>query len=295
MHTRQKWCFRALALFLAVFGAADFVSAEGGEPDIHYVPTPQYVVNELLELAGTNKDDIVYDLGCGDGRFVITAAKKYGARGIGIDIDPERIRESQMNAMSAGVFDRVKFIEADLFKTDVSRATIVALYLLPQLNLRLRPKLFKELKPGTRIVSHDFDMGDWTPDIEGRLGSSLYYLWILPADVAGAWNLKISATAGIDHGYRVQFMQEFQELTGEASSQGREIEISSLKLKGDAISFFLTEKINQWKVSMHFKGRAEGDSLSGTVEIEGDSPFGSLQSEGLPFKGLHNWTAARNK
>ncbi|MBI4634134.1 MAG: class I SAM-dependent methyltransferase [Deltaproteobacteria bacterium] len=282
MHARQKWCFSTLALFLVVFSVIGFASAEG-DPDIHYVPTPQYVVNELLEIAETNKDDIVYDLGCGDGRFVITAAKKYGARGVGIDIDPERIRESQTNAMNAGVADRVKFIEADLFKTDVSRATIVALYLLPQLNLRLRPKLFKELKPGTRIVSHDFDMDDWTPDIAGGLGSSLYYLWILPADVEGTWNVKISPTSGIAHDYQVQLTQKFQELMGRTISRKEEIEISSLKLKGDAISFFLSERINQWKVDMHFKGRVEGDSLSGSVQIEGG-----------PYTGLHTWTAVRN-
>ena len=283
MHSRQKWCFNALALFLVIFGAIGFVSAEG-EPDIHYVPTPQYVVNELLEIAGINKDDIVYDLGCGDGRFVITAAKKYGARGIGIDIDPQRIRESQTNAMNAGVFDRVKFIEADLFKTDFSRATIVALYLLPQLNLRLRPIFFKELKPGTRIVSHDFDMDDWTPDIAGGIGKSLYYLWILPADVAGTWIVKMSSTAGIDHNYRVQLMQKFQELMGRAISREEDIEISNLKLKGDAISFFLSERINQWRVDMYFKGRVEGNSLSGSVQIEGG-----------PYAGLHTWTAVRSK
>jgi SAM-dependent methyltransferase len=282
MHTRQKWYYRALALLLFFFGTIGIASAEG-DPDIHFVPTPQYVVDELLEIAGTNKNDIIYDLGCGDGRFIITAAKKYGARGVGIDIDPQLVRESQMNARSAGVADRVKFIEADLFKTDVSQATIVALYLLPELNLRLRPKLFEELKPGTRIVSHDFDMGDWTPDVAGELGESLYYLWILPADVTGHWRVKISPTAGIDHDYRIQLTQSFQELTGQVLSREENVDISNLKLKGDAVSFFLHSKIRQWETNMYFKGRVEGDSLSGNVQIEGG-----------PFTGLHAWTASRS-
>jgi SAM-dependent methyltransferase len=283
MHVPRKWYSITLALLLGIFGVGSFAFAEG-DPDIFYVPTPQYVVNELLEIAGTNKDDIVYDLGCGDGRFVITAAKKYGARGIGIDIDPERIQESAANARRAGVADRVKFIEADLFKTDVSQATIVALYLLPELNLRLRPKFFKELKPGTRIVSHDFDMNDWEPDVKGKLGNSLYFLWILPADVAGIWNVTLPSPTGQDLNSTVQVRQRFQELDGHAVSEEMAIDISDLKVKGDTVSFFLSRKISQWRVDMHFKGQVKGDSMSGSAQVEGG-----------PFEGLHSWTAVRSK
>ena len=134
------------------------------EPDVHYVPTPQEVVMEMLQIARVTPNDIVYDLGCGDGRIVITAAKVFGARGVGVDIDPDRIKESHENARKVGVTDRVKFIEQDLFKTDMREATVVSLYLLRDLNLKLRPKLLSELKPGTRIVSHEFDMDDWKPD-----------------------------------------------------------------------------------------------------------------------------------
>ena len=283
MQIRRKCCSIAVAVLLGVFDAIGFALAEG-EPDIFYLPTPQYVVNEMLAIAGTNKDDVVYDLGCGDGRFVISAAKKYGARGVGIDIDPERIRESQANARSAGVADRVKFIEADLFKTDVSQASIVALYLLPQLNLRLRPQLFKQLKPGTRIVSHDFDMGDWKPDVSEELGKSSYYLWILPADVAGLWNVKLSLPKRPDTNYKVQLTQKFQELEGKAVAEEMAVEISDLKIKGDQVSFFLSRRISQWIVNMHFKGQVKGDSLSGSAQVEGG-----------PYEGLHSWTAARSK
>jgi ribosomal protein L11 methylase PrmA len=149
-------------------------------PDVIFVPTPQEVVDAMLKVAKVSKDDFIFDLGSGDGRIPITAAKVYGARAIGIDIDPVRIAEANANAKAAGVTDKVKFLNQDLFTTDISQATVVTLYLLPSLNLKLMPKLMKELKPGTRIVSHAFDMGDWKPEqtlnIEGR---SVYY-WTIP-------------------------------------------------------------------------------------------------------------------
>lgn len=152
--------------------------------DVPYVPTPQNVVDEMLTLANVTKDDVVYDLGCGDGRLVITAVKKFGAsRGFGVDIDPKRIEESNANAKAAGVTDRVTFAVQDLFQTDFSPATVVTLYLLPEVNLRLRPKLLSDLKPGTRVVSHSFDMGDWKPDkaITVQPGGQRLYLWTIPA------------------------------------------------------------------------------------------------------------------
>lgn len=154
------------------------------EPDVVYVPTPQVVVDEMLALAKVTKDDVIYDLGSGDGRIPITAAQKFGTRGVGIDINPERIREANENAQKAGVTDRVKFLQQDLFKSDFSEATVVTLYLLPELNVKLRPQLFKQLKPGTRIVSHDFDMGDWKPDrvVQTQEGSTIYY-WVIPEQI----------------------------------------------------------------------------------------------------------------
>ena len=154
------------------------------EPDVVYVPTPQEVVDQMLALAKVTKNDVLYDLGSGDGRIPITAAQKFGTRGFGIDINPERIKEANANAQKAGVTDRVKFLNQDLFTTDVSQATVVTLYLLPQLNVKLRPQLFKQLKPGTRVVSHDFDMGEWKPDrvVQTQEGSTIY-LWTIPKKI----------------------------------------------------------------------------------------------------------------
>jgi len=151
-------------------------------PDVQYVPTPQDVVEEMLKLADMKKEDVVYDLGCGDGRIVITAAKRYGARGVGIDIDPERIKESRANAWKEGVEKLVKFREEDLFEADIKEATVVTLYLLNSLNQKLKPKLHKDLKPGTRVVSHNFDMGEWKPEKTVQLLGSTIYLWVIPAN-----------------------------------------------------------------------------------------------------------------
>lgn len=149
--------------------------------DVPYVPTPQPVVEEMLKLAAVTKTDVVYDLGSGDGRIVITAAKQYGARGVGVDIDSERVNEANLNAVQAGVADRVKFLQQDLFKTDLKEASVVTLYLLPAVNLKLRPKLLSELKPGTRVVSHSFDMGDWKPERTVQIQGSNIYYWVIPA------------------------------------------------------------------------------------------------------------------
>jgi len=148
--------------------------------DVPFVPTPEPVVEKMLEVARVGPDDVVYDLGSGDGRIVIAAAKKHGARGVGIDIDPERIREARDNAKRAGVSNRVEFRQQDLFTADFREATVVTMYLLSTVNLRLRPKLLIELKPGTRIVSHAFDMGDWKPVETHKVGSSTIYYWVVP-------------------------------------------------------------------------------------------------------------------
>lgn len=152
-------------------------------PDVVYVPTPPEVVNRMLELAKVGKNDILYDLGSGDGRIPIEAAKRFGTRGVGIDIDPERIREANANAKKEGVSDKVQFLQQDLFKSDFSKATVVTLYLLPELNVKLRPQLFQQLKPGTRIVSHAFDMGDWKPEKVENVNGRTVYFWTVPNQV----------------------------------------------------------------------------------------------------------------
>jgi ribosomal protein L11 methylase PrmA len=175
---------RRIVLSLAILAALVVpVSAQQAplrSPDVIFVPTPQEVVDAMLKLAKVTKNDVVYDLGSGDGRIPITAAKTYGARGVGIDIDPQRIKEATENLKTAGVGDRVKFLNQDLFTTDISEATVVTLYLLPSLNLKLMPKLNKELKPGTRIVSHAFDMGDAKPTETLNVNGRTIYFWTTP-------------------------------------------------------------------------------------------------------------------
>ena len=149
-------------------------------PDVIFVPTPQEVVEDMLRLANVRKGDVLYDLGSGDGRIPVTAARLYGVRGVGIDIDPERIREAQDNARKNGVEALVQFRQADLFKADFREATVVTLYLLPDLNVKLRPRLLAELKPGTRIVSHQFDMGDWKPAKKLESNGRTVYFWVVP-------------------------------------------------------------------------------------------------------------------
>ena len=175
-------------VFLTAFAAgsvsavAQQASAPKRSPDVPYVPTPQPVVDAMLKLGEVKKGDVLYDLGSGDGRIAITAAKQYGVRATGIDINPERIAEAEANAKNEKVTDKVKFRNEDLFEANISDATVVTLYLLPSINLKLRPKLWKDLKPGTRIVSHSFDMGDWEPEKKIEVDGRYLYLWRVPAN-----------------------------------------------------------------------------------------------------------------
>ena len=168
----------------AMLVPAGLLAGQDGSPDVPYVPTPQHVVNEMLKLADIKKGDILFDLGSGDGRIVITAAQTFGVKGTGIDIDPERIREADENAKKANVTNLVAFKQANLFDTDLRSANVVTLYLLPSINLKLRPKLWKELKPGTRVVSHSFDMGDWKPDKTVEVEHRKLYLWTITPGMA---------------------------------------------------------------------------------------------------------------
>jgi tRNA G37 N-methylase Trm5 len=173
-----------LAVVLLLFTVNVFAQApavESRQPDVIYVPTPQEVVDQMLKLAKVGKNDVLYDLGSGDGRIPVTAAKRFGIRATGIDIDPQRIAEANENAKKNGVTHLVRFKREDLFKTDFSDATVVTLYLLPDLNVKLRPRLLAELKPGTRIVSHQFDMGTWKPERKVELSAGrVIYLWTIP-------------------------------------------------------------------------------------------------------------------
>lgn len=221
-----------LTLLISVLAAAQS-TAPARTPDVIFVPTPYPVVDEMLRLANISSKDIVYDLGCGDGRTVIMAAKKYGARGVGIDIDPQRIQESIANAKKEGVSDKVKFLQQDLFQSDFHEATAVMLYLLSSLNLKLRPMLLEQLAPGTPIVSHDFDMGDWKPDKEETVQvdgtTHRVYRWIVPAKASGKWQLKTSPQGET---YSLVLMQNIDAVTGKLLANGREYEVITGSLRG---------------------------------------------------------------
>jgi len=177
---RREFLMGMGALTLTGWAGAQEQGAALRGPDVIFVPTPNLIVNTMLGLAKVTKKDTVYDLGCGDGRIVITAAQKFGARGVGIDIDPDRVSEATDNVRKACVAYRVKIVRGDLFQANISEATVVTLYLLTDLNLKLRPKLLKELNPGTRIVSHAFSMGDWKPERTEEVDGTNVYLWRIP-------------------------------------------------------------------------------------------------------------------
>ena len=250
-------------------------------PDVHFVPTPMEVVNAMLAVAKVTKDDRLFDLGSGDGRIVITAAKRFGTRGVGIDIDPQRITESKRNADTAGVTRLVEFRQADLFETDLKSATVVTLYLLPRLNVQLRPKLFAELKPGSRVVSHAFDMGDWQADsIQSLSGRTVYY-WVMPAKVEGTWTLTAPA-GGSTRTYELKLEQKYQRLTGTASASGRTLSVEAARVAGDSVMFTLNDTPGGSGAGaqhrMRFAGRLTGGTLAGTVTSEGEDAAGQWRA-----------------
>ena len=225
------------------------------EKDVPYVPTPQPVVTAMLQLAKLTKDDYLIDLGCGDGRIVVSAARDFGARGLGVDIDPQRITEAVANAKQAGVTDKATFRRANLFNTDFSKADVLTMYLLPEVNLKLRPVILKTLRPGTRVVSHDFDMGDWQADqtttVEGD-GSTLY-LWIFPALAYGRWQLQ----GPNGRSYEVTLKQQYQMLSGTARRSGATVPVKEGRVRGEQVTLVLGD-------GTRFEGRLNGKSIDGS-------------------------------
>ena len=274
MPKPHKRCALALCLVLAVAGVWVGGYAQTRTPDVQYVPTPNNVVAEMLQLTDVTKKDVVYDLGCGDGRLVITAAKRFGARGVGIDIDPQRISESRANARKAGVTDRVQFLQQDLFEADIREATVVTLYLLPKLNIQLRPKLLRDLRPGTRVVSHDFDMAEWQPDqtvqVKGPSRQHSVYYWVIPADVSGVWRVNVPAPTGARQ-YMLRLQQEFQEVRGTISADGHDIPLTNATLTGDHLRFTTTTGDQG---QMVFDGRVKGEDMRGRVDVKGGAMAG---------------------
>lgn len=199
--------------------------------DVPFVPSDETVVQAMLDLAEVRSDDVLYDLGSGDGRIPITAARERNTCGIGIDIDPVRIGDAMEEAGYSGVEMLVDFIEGDIFEADIREATVVTLYLLQSVNIELRPRLLEQLKPGTRIVSHAFDMGDWKPDDWVKLGGIHIYKWIVPADVAGIWNWQDEQ----GRSYRLDLSQKYQEVKGAAWIDGKKVAIENAELTGSRL------------------------------------------------------------
>ncbi len=266
------------AAFFCMVALAAGAPAQTGVGDVVYVPTPQLVVDEMLLMGKVNRNDYLIDLGSGDGRFVITAAKKHGAKALGVDLDTYLLKIANENARKEGVNDRVTFREQNLFETDISAATVVSTYLLPEMNLRLRSKIMR-LKPGTRVVAHDYSMGDWYPDEQktlvvpekkvGNAGISYIYYWVVPALAAGKWQSQINVD-GKDVPYEFDMLQFFQNIDGDAAAGGARGEMRG-KMVGEHIRFSVTGKGAQ-KIERHeFTGQLNGESITGTVRID-DGP-----------------------
>lgn len=223
--------------------------------DVPYVPTDEKIVHAMLDLAEVTSQDTLYDLGCGDGRIVVAAALERNTRGVGIDMDPMRITEAIEYAGHTGVEYLVNFFEGDLLEADFSQATVVTLYLLDLVNVQLRPRLIDELRPGTRIVSHAFDMGDWKPDQRQSCGSINIYKWIVPAKVAGTWQWQTSS----GETYRVELKQKYQQLSGKAWIDGEEAQLKNALIKGDLLELVISKKANTRPVG--FIMRSQGREL----------------------------------
>jgi SAM-dependent methyltransferase len=264
------FCSRAVLRAVLVFTAVSLavtVYPQQKVPDVHYDATPQSTVEAMLKLAEVTRDDIVYDLGCGDGRFVITAAEEFGARGVGIDIDPARIKESWENAEKRGVGNRVRFIGGDLFEADIGEGSVVTLYLLQRLNLELRPKLLDELKPGSRILSYIFDMEDWEPDKRGHLEGKSFYYWVVPANVSGTWLWSIGQTEPTGEQNRFVLDQNFQKVSGKFYIDGKQASLINCRLKGDQIEFEVDCNSAGQRKAMRFQGRVWDNKVRGSCDI----------------------------
>jgi SAM-dependent methyltransferase len=229
--------------------------------DVPYEPSSYGIAEEMLKMADVTSRDLVYDLGCGDGRIVIMAAKERGARGIGVDIDPDRIKESRENAEAAGVGHLVRFFEHNLFFTDIRRATVVMIYLYPDVNLKLRPKLLTDLKPGSRIVSSTYTMEEWEPDATQRVEGHDLYFFLVPANVTGTWqwvNRNRQRTS-------LHLTQKFQSVKGSITFGEETYPITNCSLRGDALQFSVKRKAGENIETLSFEGRISGNTMEGSI------------------------------
>lgn len=261
----QGYDFDDYALSDPDFRDLDFDDYSLDEPDtfldVPYVPTDEKVVQAMLDLAEVTSKDLLYDLGCGDGRIVVAAAMDRSARGIGIDMDPMRIADAMEYAGNTGVEQMVDFIEGDLLEEDFSQATVITLYLLDLVNVELRPRLLNELRPGTRIVSHAFNMGDWRADERKSFGGINLFKWLVPAKVAGCWEWQVST----GETYKVELQQKYQRVKGKAWINGKKAQLTSALLRGDLLELLIQTKDDSQPIS--FVMRCEAEQL---VAADGD-------------------------
>jgi SAM-dependent methyltransferase len=235
--------------------------------DVPYIPTPPEVAHAMLRLADTGPDDVVYDLGSGDGRIVITAARDFGVKkGVGIDLDQDLIARAIETAKKEGLDDRTDFLVADIFATDFTDATVLTLYLLEKINVRLRPRILNELAPGTRVVSHYFNMGDWVPDAKRTEQQRRIYMWIVPANVGGTWSWAVD---GQD--YRLELTQKYQDVSGAMHTPDGGAELSEIKMRGAILSFETSLRSGETIIPITFEGEAAGNFINAKVAVNGKS------------------------
>lgn len=249
--------------------------------DVPYVPTPMPVVARMLDLARPTAEDSLYDLGSGDGRIVIEAAGRFGTPGVGIELDSSRVATARRKAATAGVDSLVRFVRGDLFEADIRPATVVTLYLLHSVNVKLRPKLFRELRPGTRVVSHDFSMGEWRPDslVHMENETSRVYFWLIPANVAGTWEVRAPSGEALT----LEVEQRFQEVRGRVAERG--VTLSDLSVRGERVRFTL-EGAGTGGGPLVLEGTVAGDEMRGTTR---DGAAWSATRTGGGGQSLEAW------
>lgn len=255
-------------------------------PDVPYVATPMNVVDAMLEIANVGAEDFLIDLGSGDGRIVIAAAKKRGARGVGVELDGSLVNDARREAQRQGVANKVEFLAQNLFITEIDRATVLTTYLFPRVNMQLRPVIFAQLKPGSRVVSHEFDFGNWKPDghVTVKVPDKPYgpprsevFLWIVPANAAGRWQWR-TQLEGSQVDCEMTLEQTFQELRGSALAGGKPARLENPRLRGEEIRFTLVADMNDLngkQVRQEVSARVSGDSMKGKARVpNAESGFG---------------------
>ena len=296
---------RSLVVSLFSLGAATFTAqaqtAQPGNPnfkpqvgqagkDVIWVPTPDALVNRMLRMAQTTEKDFVVDLGSGDGKINIAAARDFKARGLGIEYNPDMVAVSRRAAREAGMDKMVEFRQGDIFKSEFFDATVVTMYLLPQLNLRLRPILLDRMKPGTRLVSHAFTMGDWEPDETSTVENRYGYLWIVPANASGNWRVTVAERAVGN--FTMDLNQTYQRVSGNARlNADMEANLIDPELRGDQIQFALRAVDGR---VLNYTGTVAGNRITGTVSGNGLNSTFTAERSGAP-RQIHSGTDANSR